>query len=425
MHNDAVVTGIGVVSAVGCGCAAFAASLRAGRSGITGDPGDGLGVAGRLQGFDFPGLLAGLGLPEATAACALRAGRRAPRSAQAGLIAALEAWHGSRAEGSFAPERVSLVVAGSNFNEAYQRSVMTKFERDPEYVPASYALHYMDTDQVGILSEVLGVRGEGLAVGGASASGNMGLIQGRRMIRDGVCDACVVVGAMSDISPVELRAFRHIGALGGKRFASEPGQACRPFDADREGFIPGQGSACLVLEAAPAARERGAFVWGRISGGAACLDGNRSSDPSVEGESRAMRQALDDAGRTPADVDYVNAHATSSVLGDEVEVKALRNVFGSRLANVPVNATKGLTGHCLTAAGVVEAAATLVQMRDGFVHPNANLENPIDPECRFVGRAAEPRSVRVALSNSFGFGGINTAIVIEREARDTSDNANG
>lgn len=419
MNNEAVVTGVGVVTSVGAGVEAFTDALRDGRSGITFSREDGLGVAGRLRDFSFERNIDTLALPEAMHTRALRAGRRAPLSAQVGLVVALEAWRLAFSGADDAPvaDRVNLIVAGNNVNQGYQRGVMEKFGIDPDYVPASYALHFMDTDQVGLLSEVIGIRGEGFTVGGASASGNVGLIQGWRQIVRGECDVCVVVGAMADLSPVELAAFGNTGALGGTRSTKEPEKASRPFDADRGGFIFGQGGACVILESTRHAKERGAASWGRIVGGASCLDGNRSSDPSADGEAKAMRLALTAAGRSPEEVDYVNAHGTGSRLGDEVEVQALKSVFGPRIAEIAINSTKGLVGHCLFSAGVVEAVATLIQMREGFVHANANLENPLDQECGFIRLTAALRRCDLAISNAFGFGGINTSIVIDGRPR--------
>ncbi len=418
MSNEAVVTGVGVVTSVGAGVEAFADALRNGRSGITFSHEDGLGVAGRLRDFDFVRNVDALALPEAMRSRALRAGRRAPLSAQVGLVVALEAWRRAFGDGDVpASERVNVIVAGSNVNQNYQRGVMEKFSIDPDYVPASYALHFMDTDQVGLLSEVLGIRGEGFTVGGASASGNVGLIQGWRQISRGECDVCVVVGAMADLSPAELAAFQNTGALGGSGFVEQPEKASRPFDTGREGFIFGQGGACVILESTRHAQARGAASWGRIVGGASCLDGNRSSDPNAEGEARAMRLALASAGRSPDEVDYVNAHGTGSRLGDEVEVQALKAVFGPRLAEIGINSTKGLIGHGLFAAGVVEAVATLIQLREGFIHSNANLENPLDRECGFIRLTAALRRCDLAISNAFGFGGINTSIVIDGRPR--------
>lgn len=411
-----VATGIGVLTSIGNGVEAFTTGLRSGCSGITSCDGDGLGVAGRLSSFDFANCLEALALPESLRRRANRAGRRAPLSARVGLIAVLEAWQQAFGETEMErPESVSFILAGNNLNQSYAHEVMQKYATDPEYVPASYALHFMDTDQVGLVSEVLGIRGEGFSVGGASASGNVAIIQACRHLKLGLSDICVVLGGMVDLSPVELGAFRHTGALGGKRFAAAPAQASRPFDADREGFIYGQGSACLILESERSARERGASIWGRVTGGGICLDGNRSSDPSAAGEARAMQQAMFQAGVTAEQIDYVNTHGTGSVLGDAVEVEALRSVFGARVSQVAINATKGLIGHCLGAASVIEAAATLIQLRHGFLHPNPNLETPIDDACGFIRLTTETKRCQVALSNAYGFGGVNTSIVMTRD----------
>jgi malonyl-ACP decarboxylase len=143
------------------------------------------------------------------------------------------------------------------------------------------------------------------------------------------------------------------------------------------------------------------------------LDANQLSDPSVEGEQRAMRTALSDAGIDPCAIGYINAHGTASVIGDQTEVRALRAVFGERLREVRLNSTKSLTGHCLTAAGAVESVASVIQMSRGFVHPNRNLERPIDDTINFASGRSEPCSFSTCLSNSFGFGGINSSIVIQ------------
>jgi malonyl-ACP decarboxylase len=146
-----------------------------------------------------------------------------------------------------------------------------------------------------------------------------------------------------------------------------------------------------------------------LRGASLGLDGNRSADPSVEGEKRAMRGALDQAGMAPGDVDFVSTHGTSSALGDKVEAAALREVFGAAGAGPWLNATKALTGHCLSAAGVVEAVAAVLQLRGGYLHPNPALRSPIDVSLRWVGASARPSVSRVAMSNSFGFGGINSS----------------
>jgi malonyl-ACP decarboxylase len=413
MPRQIVVTGIGVLTSIGGDRDAFVCSLRSGVCGITSDESDGLGIAARVPAVDLEKRLAALQLPETVRLRARKAAHRAPPSVQISILTALEGWvqaFGPDDIASAAP--ANIVVAGNNISPAYQYRVHERFAHAPDLIPASYALHFLDTDHVGIVSEVLGIKGEGFTAGGASASGNTAIIQAWRQILHGVCDTCIVVGAMTDLSPLELQAFRNAGALGGSRFAGEPALACRPFDQDREGFIYGQGSASLVIESADSAKARGAKVLGCIAGGAACLDASRLSHPSAEAEARAMRLALEQAGLPAGSVDYVNAHATSSVAGDEAEAKALKEVFAERVGRLRINSTKGLTGHCLHAAGVVEAAATLLQMNGRFLHPNLNLKRPVDGGFGFAGAAAERASIEVALSNSFGFGGINTALVL-------------
>ncbi|MEM7393660.1 MAG: beta-ketoacyl synthase N-terminal-like domain-containing protein, partial [Verrucomicrobiota bacterium] len=407
MPEHVVITGWGVLNAVGEDVSSFAESLEPGFCGVTLDEADGLGLNARMSAVPFAERLARRTLPEPLIQRARRAGNRATRPVQTALLGALEAWEQARLEA----DDVHLVVAGHNMALADQYRAFEKFREHPEYLSARHALQFMDTDHVGTLSDVLGLREEGLTVGGASASGNVGLLEGWRRVRAGWCRACVVVGGMADLSPVERQAFFQTGAMGGKRFAHEPARACRPFDADREGFIPGQGAACLILEGEESARARGAEALGRLAGAALCLDGNRLSDPNPEGEARAMGKAIDAAGLSIDDIDTVNAHGTSSVAGDAAEIEALKAVFGARLPEIPINATKGLTGHGLYAAGLIEAVASLIQLRRGFLHPNRNLDNPMDPEIRFVGPAAEPFAGRSVLSNAFGFGGINTAVV--------------
>jgi malonyl-ACP decarboxylase len=169
-----------------------------------------------------------------------------------------------------------------------------------------------------------------------------------------------------------------------------------------------------VLESERSALARGADVLAELAGYDLKLDANSLPDPHVDGEAKVMAGAMAMAGVRPDQIDYVNAHATATPLGDEIEVRALSRVLGPAFGRPWVNATKGLVGHCMCAAGVVEAVASVIQLRHGFVHPNLNLRRPIDDGCRFVHGAAEPADIEYALSNSFGFGGFNTSIVLRR-----------
>jgi len=401
-EDEVVVTGMGVVTALGVGVDAFTRALRQGNSAPLSEG------SMLIRDFDLIAFSNSLHLTGSISPSVRQAARRAPLSLQLSLAAALEAWRnaGLFHDSPYASEQASLIVAGHNLNLRTSYDLAEKYSSRLDYLPASHALHFMDTDQVGFLSEALGIRGEGFTVGGASASGNSGLIQGLRQITGRNARVCAVVGAMTDLSPLEIHSFTAAGAM-------SPDGICRPFDRDRSGFVYGQGAACLILETAAGARNRGSRPLGILRGGAQCLEANRSAEPSREGEARAMRAAMADAGVLPADVDYVNTHGTASLLGDQVEFDALTDVFGNHFPGVWLNSTKALTGHCLTAAGAVEAAATLIQMNEGFLHPTAGLENPLAAGGRFTGPSSVEAHPRIALSNSFGFGGINTSIVIE------------
>lgn len=410
-----VVTGMGIVSAAGCGVAAFTTALREGRSGARALGGEGRLAAipvAKLVDFNLDSALAAQGdLPSDVVLRARRAARRSPLPVQAAVTAAAEAWQMAGLAGA-SPDDIGVVVAGQNLNQKYDFDVRAKFSERPEYVSPAYAAHFLDTDHVGTLSEVFAIRGEGLTVGGASASGNVGLLQGLRLVRSGEVKACMVVGALMDLSEIELSALESLGAL--SNGGAEAARACRPFDNARNGFLYGQAGACVILEPEKAARDRGARIWGELRSGSLVLDGNRSTDPNVEGEVRAMAIALERAGITADQVDYVNAHGTASRLGDEAEIAALDRVFGAAKPGPWVNSTKAITGHTLTAAGVVEAIATLIQMNEGFLHANINLDEPMRSRVRLVGTRGEPANVKIALSNSFGFGGINTSIVLAK-----------
>lgn len=232
------------------------------------------------------------------------------------------------------------------------------------------------------------------------------------MVQSGAADVCVVIGTLADFSKVEFQGFQSIGALGGHSFMDSPDEACRPFDLKHEGFIYGQGSACLILESLKSAKNRGVKVLAQILGCSEVLDGNRFSDCKLEGEVRSMKLAIKNANLSICDISYINAHGTSTPLGDNTELTAIRNVYGDRANDIWINSTKGLTGHCLYSAGVVEAIATILQINNGFIHPNINLNDPIEANFKFADKVAVNEVVNIAVSHAFGFGGINSAIVI-------------
>lgn len=410
-----VVTGLGVICAVAHDLPGLAQAMRRGDSGVAllagpGEPGYGAPIGG----FALQRALDRIpDLADCLRDRAARAATRAPLPVQAAAVVALQAWHHARLHDKAPPAcRVGVVVGGNNLTEAYTESQRARYERDPAFLPASFALHCLDTDQVGVVSEVLGLTGEGCTVGGACASGNLAIISAARLITGGGADACLAIGALTELGPLQRRGYLNAGAMAGL----DGGLPLPPFDQDRRGFVPGQGSACLVLESAGSARRRGVTPLAELAGSHVALSGSRLADPAQASEAEAMSVALRRAGLSAEQVDYVNAHGSGSPLGDTVEAAALDQLFAGVREPPWTNSTKSLVGHCLTAAGVVEAAATIVQLRCDFVHPNAGLRRPLDTTCRLAGPTARPARLAVALSNSFGFGGIHSSIVLTKPA---------
>lgn len=403
------ITGLGVVCSLGNDVDSFATRLRAGESGVVELPPDG-GVpryGARISGFTLADSVAAhTGLSDDLRRTALRLAGRSPRPIQVAAAAALQAWESARLhERPIPSDRLALVVAGHNLTSRYSHELEDKFRANPAYLPPRFAVQMLDTDHVGTLSHIFGITGEGFTVGGASASGNIGIIAGSRLLECGAADACLVVGALAEPSPIELRAFVNLGAM-----ASHAAGA--PFDESHAGFIAGEGTACVVLESSASARARDVPVLAVLAGYEQRLDANSLANPSEDSEVAAMTNAIRRAGVAPDCVGYVNAHGTGSPVGDLTEVLALRRVFGSDGGSPWVNSTKSLVGHCLAAAGVIEAVATIIQMTGGFVHANPGLRRPMEPGCRFVGERSERARVEFALSNGFGFGGFNACVLL-------------
>lgn len=413
------ITGLGVQCALGSDLTEFTSALREGAPGVTFAPPEpdlpaALGVMARQR--RTPAEVLGAHLPEVPAELRARLRPllgRATRSKQFSLLAAVQAWTQANLPPGLDTTRTGIVIAGGNQAHRLYQEMGGKYRNAPSFVRPSYAIDLWDSDLLGTASELFGVLGEGLTTGGASAAGNVGLISGFRMVRAGHADVCLVIAPMTELSPVEQMAFFNLGALGAKQEQEPAHERSRPFDTGHDGFIYGEGAAALVLESPEHAAARRAEPLAHMLGGAVLLHGSRLSSPSQRDETRAMRRALADAGLDASQVEYVNAHATSTPQGDEAEAEALREVLGDHTPGVWVNATKGLTGHCLGAAAAIEAVACVQQMRLGFVHPNANLKKPLPSAAplRLAPAHAVTARPRHVLSNAFGFGGINTSVV--------------
>jgi 3-oxoacyl-[acyl-carrier-protein] synthase II len=259
------------------------------------------------------------------------------------------------------------------------------------------------------------LRGPNTTVTTACAASTHTLGDAARMIQHGDADVMLAGGSEASLCEVGIYAFNSIRALSTRNEA--PDKASRPFDRDRDGFVPGEGAGTLILESLEHAKDRGARIYGEVLGFATTCDAFHQVAPDATGEApaKAISLALKDAGIQPDEVDYVNAHGTSTQLNDAGETKALKIAFGDHAYKVPISSTKSMIGHLLGAAGAVEAIATLMTINRGLIHPTINYEHP-DPECDldYVPNQARRKEVRVAISNGFGFGGHNAVVVLAK-----------
>jgi 3-oxoacyl-[acyl-carrier-protein] synthase II len=267
----------------------------------------------------------------------------------------------------------------------------------------------------GIIAITLGARGINYAVVTACASGTNAVGEATEVIRRGQTDVMLAGGTEASIIPIAMAGLDVMGALSTRN--NEPERASRPFDLNRDGFLMGEGAGVLVLESLDHAQQRGAHILAEVSGYGSTNDAFHISAPAENGAGAAlcMRMALDNANLDITDIDYINAHGTSTSLNDKSETAAIKTVFGERAYNLPVSSTKSMTGHLLGAAGAIEAAFLVQTILTGILPPTINYETP-DPECDldYVPNTARPTDVMHGMSNSFGFGGHNATLILSK-----------
>ena len=390
---EIVVTGRGVVSSIGETADEFFEALLAKRSGIA----DGIGACTE---FD----------PES--AMSPKDVRRSDRYTHLAVAAAVKAAKEAGVPDGVDPARLGVLVGTGvgglltieeqcrNFFEGGERAV------SPHFVPMM-----MPNAAAGVIAMRLGAHGPGFSVSSACATGGHAIGEALRMITRGEADVVVAGGTEAALTGVCLAAFRRMGALSREGIS-------RPFDARRDGFVMGEGAAVLVLERAEHAKARGATIYGRIAGYGASNDAFHITQPDSEGRGAraAMIATLADAGATPADVGYVNAHGTGTPFNDKIETAAIKSVFNGANTPPPVSSTKSAIGHLLGAAGAVEAIVCLEAVRRGVLPPTLNYAEA-DPDCDLDYVPEGPREapdLEIALSNSFGFGGQNACLAVAK-----------
>jgi 3-oxoacyl-[acyl-carrier-protein] synthase II len=314
------------------------------------------------------------------------------------------------------PDDVGVIVSsGIGGMEEIEKSHTALLERGPKRI-SPFTVPMMIADMAaGIVAIHTHAGGPNFAIVSACASGSHGVGEAAEIIKRGDATAMLAGGSEATITPLTMGAFCQIKATSERN--DEPEKACRPFDLGRDGFVMGEGSVMLVLEEMEHAKKRGARILAEIAGYGASADMYHFTAPHPEGKGaiRAMKKAIEHSGVAPEDIQYVNAHGTSTKLGDVAETKAIKAVFGDHAHKLAVSSTKSMHGHLLGAAGAIEAAACILTINRGLIPPTINLDDP-DPECDldYVPNKARKAEVKVALSNSFGFGGHNATLVIKQ-----------
>jgi 3-oxoacyl-[acyl-carrier-protein] synthase II len=398
MDRSVWITGVGLATPLGNDLETLEGALLAGRSGVT--------EITRFPTPNFPSRIAAqveiIACPAGQDPVAFAAW---PRLEQLAVWCVDSALRDAGRLGDHSGARVGLVLGlGAEWLELWEA----------DYLEGGRRVLDPGRDRDTIVERVakrFEFQGPYLTLSAACASSNCALEVGRQWLRLGLVDVCLAGGCELGVTPVCLASFGNLRVL--SRCNEVPAAASRPFDRGRDGFVMGEGGAVFVLERAQDARRRSARAHAEVAGCGATSDAYHPviprPDPTPAAE--AIRKALDDAEIAPGEVDHINAHATGTVAGDVAEAVALRSVFGADLDRIPVTSTKSMTGHPLTAAGAIEALACLAAMRHRAIPPTINLEDP-DVDLCLVAREARPHDVRVAVSNSFGFGGSNTCLVL-------------
>ncbi|TVR63865.1 MAG: beta-ketoacyl-[acyl-carrier-protein] synthase II [Gemmatimonadales bacterium] len=414
--REVVITGVGMITPVGVGVDAAWNALLAGTSGggvvthFETDERYATRIACEVKGFDPSGVLE----PKEI--------RRFDRFAQFALVAAEEAMgHAGLLEGGFEGKGIDAgrfgVIFGSGIGgiQTFEEQCKILQERGPGRVSPFFVPMFIPDIAPGLISIRYGARGANFTTVSACASSAHAIGEAFRSIQRGDSDVMIAGGTEATITPLTMAGFAAMKAMSTRN--DEPETASRPFDATRDGFVMGEGAGALVLEAREVAEARGATILGQVAGYGLSADAYHITAPAPDGAGAqaAMRMALSDGGLDPSEVDYVNAHGTSTPHNDRSETAAIRTVLGSRAEEIVVGSTKSMTGHLLGAAGAVEAVVSVLACGQGRIPPTINLHEP-DPDCDldYAPEGVREREVRVALSNSFGFGGHNVCLAFRR-----------
>ena len=405
-----VVTGVGMVSPVGLDAETSWKALLSGQSGVAritrfNPEGFDCQIAGEVKGFN-PDLY----IPK-------KEQKKMDLFIQYGMAAAQHAVEHSKIPlENLKSSRVGVIVsAGIGGLPGIEDTHNVLRDRGPSRITPFFIPMVISNLAGGQIAIKYGAQGPNYCITSACASGAHSIGEAAKFIRDGVCDVMIAGGTESTISPLAIGGFSAMRALSTRNM--QPTEASRPWDKNRDGFVMGEGSAVLILEDWEYAEKRGAHILAEVTGYGLSCDASHMTNPSPggDGAARAMEMALKDAGLTADRVQYINAHGTSTPVGDEMETQAVKRVFGSSASKVWVSSTKSMTGHLLGAAGALESAICVLAIRDQIVPPTINLENPSDDcDLDYVPFHSRDGKIENVINNSFGFGGTNCSLVFSK-----------
>ncbi|MBK7493273.1 MAG: beta-ketoacyl-ACP synthase II [Nitrosomonas sp.] len=398
-----VVTGMGIVSPIGTSIDQFWKNAVAGTSGIVSIQSFDAAkqrsrIAGEVQGFDPATFLSAKQIEQTD------------RFTQLALHAAQQAMEDAGGLEGYEPRRLAVSLgSGMGGFSTFESSAARRFQN--KSVPPFTVPRIMANSAAAWIATKYGLKGINLTTSTACSSGANAIGMALDLLRNGKADAVVTGGAEACVLPLTMVGFEALFALS-TGFNNDPAHASRPFAKGRDGFVMGEGAGILVLEREDAALKRGAKIYARLAGYGCACDATHIVAPDIDGQVAAMQAALDDADVTSGQVDYINAHATSTPIGDVVETKAIKQMFGERAPEIPISATKSMIGHSIGASAAIGSIAAIMTLQTGTIHPTINLIEA-DPECdlNYTPNTAAQKNVQTALCNAFGFGGNNVSIV--------------
>jgi 3-oxoacyl-[acyl-carrier-protein] synthase-1 len=402
--NRVVITGMGIYSVLGKNKEEVKESLFQGKSGI--------GLDLRRKEFGFRSSLTGIiERPDLKSALSRRMRVGLPEQGEYAYVATVEALKQAGIDQDYLDKNIVGILFGNDSSAVpvIEGWETMKAKRDTSLIGSGSIFQSMNSTVTMNLSVIFKLKGINFTLSGACASGSHAIGIGALLIKQGLQDM-IICGGAQEINMESMGSFDGLSAFSVRE--NEPQKASRPFDRDRDGLVPSGGGAAIVLESYESAVKRGATILGEVLGYGFSSNGDHISVPNVEGPQRSLEMALQQAGLKPSDIDYINAHATSTPVGDSNEAQSIFEVFGSE---VPVSSTKGMTGHEMWMGGASEVIYSMLMAQNSFIAPNINFENPDEFSAKLnIISKTKQHTINTFLSNSFGFGGTNSSLIIKK-----------